>query len=149
MASVYINTHMKTFICVYCNKENQWLRSSKNKFCDNACQAKYQWVTDTVPRIERGECTSNSSKTLKKYLIEKHGARCSKCSISDIWNDLPLVLQLDHEDGDSDNNHVDNIRLLCPNCHSQTPTFCSRGKGNRYKKSSKRNRYLQQYKTVP
>ena len=39
-----------------------------------------------------------------------------------------------------------NLRTLCPNCHSQTETFGSKGQGSRYKKISKRNQYLQSYK---
>jgi hypothetical protein len=41
------------------------------------------------------------------------------------------VLQLDHIDGDSDNNYPKNLRLLCPNCHAQTENFGSKGKGSK------------------
>lgn len=47
---------------------------------------------------------------------------CSRCGIS-TWNDEELTLTIDHEDGDWRNNTQSNLRLLCPNCHSQTPTF--------------------------
>lgn len=110
------------------------------------CQGKHKWVTETVPRIERGECTHNSGAVLKKYLIEQHGEKCFECTHKAIWNGKPLVLQLDHIDGDSDNNLPTNLRLLCPNCHTQTANFGSKGKGSRYKKISKRNQYLQEYK---
>lgn len=62
----------------------------------------------------------------KKYLKTVKDIRCSKCNIGDIWNNKPIVLQMDHIDGDSSNNNLDNLRLLCPNCHSQTPTFSTR-----------------------
>lgn len=137
---------MKTYTCIQCGKENKWKYSSDNKFCSNTCQFDYKWINETIPRIERGECTHNSTKVLKKYLIEKCGDICSICGQHNVWNSKPLVLQLDHIDGDSDNNTIDNIRLMCPNCHTQTPTFGSRGKGNRYKKASQRNKYLQEYK---
>lgn len=58
-------------------------------------------------------------------------------------------MQIDHIDGNSDNNVISNCRLLCPNCHTQTKTWGSRGSGNRYKKLTKRNLYLREYKTVP
>lgn len=47
---------------------------------------------------------------------------CRECGISE-WNGKPLTLQLDHIDGDRTNNALDNLRLLCPNCHSQTETW--------------------------
>lgn len=48
---------------------------------------------------------------------------CALCGIEPFWNGQPLVFHLDHEDGDRSNNDRSNLRLLCPNCHSQTPTY--------------------------
>lgn len=137
--------HTKIFFCKYCGKVKQVKRTSFNKFCDNRCQARHKWETETKPRIERGECF-DSSVTLKKYLVEKHGNSCAVCRIPPMWENKPLTLQVDHIDGDSDNNLPSNLRLLCPNCHSQTDTFGSKGKGSRYRKITKRNTYLQNYK---
>ena len=47
---------------------------------------------------------------------------CEICGISD-WNDKPLECELDHIDGNSSNHKLENLRILCPNCHSQTTTF--------------------------
>jgi endogenous inhibitor of DNA gyrase (YacG/DUF329 family) len=138
----------KTYNCIHCGKENGWKKTSYNMYCNNACQGAYKWINETIPRIERGECTHNSGGVLKKYLFEKRGDKCEDCGTGSIWNGKPLVLQLDHIDGDSDNNHPTNLRLLCPNCHTQTETFGSKGQGNRYKKQTKRNAYLQQYKAA-
>ncbi len=137
---------MKVYSCLHCGKENVWGRSKTNKFCDNICQGQYKWVNETIPRIEAGECTHNSATVLKKYLIEKFGEKCFECGQEGYWNNKPLVLQLDHKDGDSDNNYPKNLRLMCPNCHTQTDNFGSKGQGSRYKKVSKRNQYLQEYK---
>ncbi len=136
---------MKVYNCLCCGKENKWSYSKTNKFCDNTCQQEWIWRNETIPKIEAGECTHNS-RALKPYLIEKFGENCFECGIGPTWNDKPLVLQLDHIDGDSDNNYPKNLRLLCPNCHSQTENFGSKGKGSRYKKPAKRNQYLQEYK---
>ena len=136
----------KVYNCIYCGKENSWGRSKVNKFCDNICQGKYKWEFITKPKIENGECTHNSGFVLKKYLIEKYGDKCSECGQESLWNNKELVLQLDHVDGNSDNNYLNNLRLLCPNCHSQTENFGSKGVGSRYKKNTLRNNYLRDYK---
>ncbi len=55
-------------------------------------------------------------------------AKCEKCDIVE-WNGLPAPLQLDHIDGDRLNNLIDNLRILCANCHAQTDTFCGKNHG--------------------
>jgi 5-methylcytosine-specific restriction endonuclease McrA len=135
---------MKTFICLACGKENRWSRSTYNKYCNNICQGKHKWETQTVPRIEEGKGVDPS--TLKKYLVERRGETCEDCKVGNSWNGKHLTLHLDHKDGNSDNNFPDNLRLLCPNCHSQTDNHGSKGQGARYKKITKRNSYLREYK---
>ena len=52
--------------------------------------------------------------------------KCAICGNNGIWNNQKLVLQLDHKNGDNTDNRLSNLRLLCPNCHSQTDTFSGR-----------------------
>ena len=136
---------MKVYNCLHCGAENVWGHSKMNKFCNNVCQGLFKWENETKPRIIEGKVTAGAP-ALKKYLIETKGEKCEDCGLESTWNKKPLVLQLDHIDGDSDNNYPQNLRLLCPNCHSQTATYGSKGKGSRYKKETKRNTYLQNYK---
>lgn len=54
---------------------------------------------------------------------------CSICGIS-IWNNQKITLEVDHIDGNNKNNVVENLRYLCPNCHSQTDTWRGRNKNS-------------------
>lgn len=63
-------------------------------------------------------------KCLRRALIEVGVLHlCGKCGLGSEWNDEPLTLQIDHIDGDTSNNERNNLRFLCPNCHSQTKTY--------------------------
>ena len=65
---------------------------------------------------------------LKRRLI-KAGLlveQCVTCGQKPVWNNQPLVLVLDHVNGKNSDNRLENLRLLCPNCNSQTETFCGR-----------------------
>lgn len=48
---------------------------------------------------------------------------CEKCGLKNVWNEEPIVLQIDHRNGLGYDNRPENLRFLCPNCHSQTPNF--------------------------
>lgn len=62
---------------------------------------------------------------LKRAMVESGVEEvCSECGMGTTWNGKKLVLQVDHVDGNWYNNLLDNVRFLCPNCHSQTETFC-------------------------
>ena len=67
----------------------------------------------------------NSNKRLLKEKIFKN--ECNVCCISE-WNNKKISMQLDHINGDSSNHKKENLRFLCPNCHSQTDTFCGKNK---------------------
>lgn len=64
------------------------------------------------------------SKSTLTAILEKEDTKycCKICGI-DTWLDLPISLHIDHIDGDYTNNNIENLRYLCPNCHSQTKTF--------------------------
>jgi hypothetical protein len=71
-------------------------------------------------------CTSSIKKRLIKELVLLE--KCAECGLEKYWNNKPLTLQLDHVNGKRNDNRIENLRLLCPNCHSQTATFCSKNK---------------------
>lgn len=74
------------------------------------------------------ESTYANTHRLKLRLFEEgiFEERCSECGCGNMWNNIPLSLQLDHIDGDNTNNEIENLRILCPNCHSQTKTYAGR-----------------------
>jgi hypothetical protein len=149
-AATYNNTHRvwkndrsrsKTpFVCLGCGVHDTYdPKSSGGLYCSNKCQGDHIWRTVSIPKIEAGE-----GGNLKRYLTEARGYRCEvvDCGLSE-WMGKPITLHLDHIDGNSDNDQVDNVRLLCPNCHSQTETYCGRNT-----KNTKRNSYLRVYKST-
>ena len=62
---------------------------------------------------------------LKPHVIEERGHRCERCG-GGTWQGEPMPLELHHVDGDRTNNALDNLRLLCPNCHALTDTWRNR-----------------------
>lgn len=131
---------MNTFKCIHCGKEKKLSRSSFNKYCSNACQRDYEynqlvlkWLTEDVKGYS-GK-TKQLKPFIRRYLLQQNNNACVICG----WNELhpidnrPLV-EIDHIDGDAENCKIDNLRVLCPNCHSKTSTFRSRNKTSKRKR---------------
>jgi hypothetical protein len=74
------------------------------------------------------ESSAISRSTVKKRLIKENliEYKCSMCCNKGKWNNQELVLQLDHINGINTDNRIENLRFLCPNCHTQTDTFTGR-----------------------
>jgi 5-methylcytosine-specific restriction endonuclease McrA len=83
-----------------------------------------------------GVTVRSISRHLRRFLIEKFGNKCVVCG----WNkNHPIThtipLEIDHIDGNSENNLEKNLQLLCPNCHALTPFFknLNKGKGRKWR----------------
>jgi hypothetical protein len=102
--------------CKNCEVEFEYLPSQKNGiYCSNKCQGEYL----IKQRFTKGV---KFKQTMRKYLIEHSTYKCSICGISE-WNGKEITLQVDHIDGDNQNNTFENLRFVCPNCHTQTDTW--------------------------
>lgn len=120
-------TIMKIFSCLSCSSEKKFGSSSYGKYCDNKCQQDYQhkqriskWLVDGI---------SPGIKVIRRYLKETREYKCEVCGISE-WNNVQLTLEVEHKDGNSENDDPSNLCWICPNCHSQTPTYKAKNKGN-------------------
>lgn len=142
--SVSRKKRTEVYSCLQCSKEFGYSGGTRNKFCSLACSGAYRWEKESIPKVEAGK---GGLYIILRYLREKRGDKCEVCGQGNVHNGKPLVLQCDHVDGNSDNNALTNLRLLCPNCHTQTSNFGSKGVGRRYRKVAKRNKYLQEYKS--
>lgn len=73
-----------------------------------------------------------SSNKLKLKLF-REGIKSKECEIckGTTWNNQEIPLELDHIDGNHFNNELKNLRILCPNCHAQTTTYCGKGKNRK------------------
>jgi hypothetical protein len=117
-------------ICESCNSEYEIDRnymSLKRKYCSIKCQKKLEREIK-FDEIRNG--VNHGSKIAKRFLIDLYGEKCMKCGWCEknpISNKVPI--ELEHKDGNSENNNLENLELLCPNCHSLTPTYKALNKG--------------------
>lgn len=136
------------FLCPVCNTYFPFKGYSfNNKFCSIPCFQEQKRIDSKAQEDNRyllwlaGSPMGivNPRPTIKKFVTKRDGYKCSKCGITD-WNNEPISLWLDHKDGDASNNDPDNLRLMCPNCDSQSPTFGAKNYGR-----GRKSRGMRQY----
>lgn len=127
------NTTKVDNICNGCMKSFE-TNNRPRKFCSHLCSTKTK-KNENINQWKSGKLQGYSGKAkqlkpwIRKYLFEVRGTACSECG----WDkrhpvDDSVLTEIDHIDGNAENCHEDNLRILCPNCHSMTETHRARNK---------------------
>jgi hypothetical protein len=120
--------------CEQCNKK---LLHYQKRFCSNSCQKDHEYDLYIVAwknglkNGARGVRAKNFSGHIVRYLLGKYDNACSKCGwdkVNQLTGKCPL--EIDHINGNSEDNSEANLQLLCPNCHSLTSTYKNLNFGN-------------------
>ncbi len=108
--------------CLHCDNPTK-----NEKFCCYKCLAafhsnewKQKWLSNEI---------RPSNRFIGRELLKIRGSKCELCGIENRWNDKPLTLQVDHINGNAGDSRIENVRLICPNCHSQTQFYGSKNRG--------------------
>ena len=126
----------KKQFCLNCGKEIIDTHCYTRKYCSNQCQQDYEYK-QWIENYKKDNSIAKSTKWgqipnyLRRYIFDKYNSQCCICGWSEInpyTNTIPL--EIDHVDGNSENNSEENLRLICPNCHSLTPTYRGANRGH-------------------
>jgi 5-methylcytosine-specific restriction endonuclease McrA len=106
------------------------------KYCNIFCQHEFQYKKN-IEDWKSGSLSGYKGKNLqvtpwlRKYLQDSRGTQCCLCGWDDRHPDGAILTEIDHIDGDASNNSENNLRILCPNCHSKTLNFRNRNKNSK------------------
>jgi len=119
---------MPASICKNCSTNFKHGYSHSGQYCSKMCEGIYR-SNEHKRKFFSGLLEKRIDRpTARKYLAEERDYKCEVCSLSD-WQGNPITLHVDHLNGDPSNDHPDNLRLICPNCHSQTEFLGGANKG--------------------
>lgn len=130
-ACFYSASRLGRAICLTCGKD---ANRSNSKYCSLKCQKTYEYkahVAEWLAGEQLGGGDYGVAGYVKRWLRETRGEKCELCG----WRQKhpstgEVPIQVDHADGNPENHRPENLRLLCPNCHSLTASFGGRNKGH-------------------
>lgn len=113
------NNTIKKYIKLYNLNTEHFLKEN-----DHLKNLKFRNTTP-LDKIFVENSTYNNNTHLKKKILNNEliNYECGLCNNRGEWNGSKLVLQIDHINGINNDNRIENLRFLCPNCHSQTDTY--------------------------
>ena len=118
-------------ICQRCGK--QVCRENKSGYCQK-CYIEHNREEKIKKWLETGDVGMTPDTTIRgvirEYILNSQQNKCAICGIENVWNGQPLNFVLDHIDGDASNSSRENVRLICPNCDAQLPTYKSKNKNS-------------------
>jgi len=120
----------RKYLCISCGKETR-----NKKYCSLKCQQYYQRFK-AIDNWKNGKWNGSRgdgqiSTIIRRYLFEKYDSKCCECG----WDTVnpktnTVILDVDHINGNSEDNREENLRLVCPNCHSISPFYKALNRGN-------------------
>ncbi len=130
-----------TICCSRCGKSFR-PKSRGHRYCSGSCatQARLEALTE---RWLKGQAAGGSwygiAGYARRWLVQQQGERCALCGWAEVNpRSGKIPLQVNHIDGNPENHRPGNLQLLCPNCHSLTPSFGGLNRGN-----GRKQRYAQ------
>ncbi len=116
-------------VCPQCGNTKMVWGHANAQFCSYQCSANHKrdafiekWLSESINGTYEGGKSNGLHKRIPIwYKANVHN--CEICGITRQWNGKELTFEIDHIDGNRENNFYSNLRYICPNCHSQTDTF--------------------------
>lgn len=117
--------------CKVCGKK--LVRNHKNDLC-----AKHLKELQDKEKINKWLATGDTGcgvattlrNCIRHYILKSQDYKCAICGIDNVWQGQELHFILDHINGNASDNDKNNLRLICPNCDSQLPTYKSKNKNS-------------------
>lgn len=141
-----------SYCSLTCRNSRSWSEEDKQKLSEkmkksekvrlNAIKSEEVWLEINQKRKERhvkkileSNYDDLSFNSLRYRILYEQDNKCNCCGLSE-WLNEPIILELEHIDGNHFNNERSNLEMICPNCHSQTSTWRGRNKTNKRSKIS-------------